>query len=254
MRKIMSNIPIKTPEEIEIMRKGGAILKETLDEMAKAVRPGISTYELDQLAEKIIRDHMGATPAFKGYRGFPATLCTSVNEEVVHGIPKKSVILREGDIIGVDCGVLYGGFYTDACRTFMIGDTAPEVRHFVESTKSALNKAVRVVRPGAHIGDISHVIQKTLENEGFAPVIECTGHGVGRNLHEPPDILNAGKKNTGPLIEAGMVLAIEPISSMGTGQVLTGDDNWTIITADRSLSAHFEHTVLVTEKGYEIIV
>ena len=250
---VMSSIPIKTPEEINIMRHGAAILKKVLDEIAKVVRSGVSTYELDQIAEGIIRDE-GAVPAFKGYNGFPATLCTSINEEVVHGIPKRNIILQEGDIIGVDCGVLYQGLYTDACRTFMIGQVAPAVEKLVRATKKALDKSVKQVRPGNHIGDISAVIQETLENEGYSPVVECTGHGVGRKLHEPPEILNAGFKNTGPKIQAGMVFAIEPISSMGTGQIITAEDRWTVITAERSLSAHFEHTVLVTEKGYEILV
>jgi methionyl aminopeptidase len=248
-----SNIPIKTPEEIEIMKKGGAILKKVLDEIGKSVRSGISTYELDKIAEEIIRDH-GASPAFKGYKGFPATLCVSINEEVVHGIPKRDRVLQEGDIIGIDCGVLYQGLYTDACLTFMIGQAAPEVQNFVKTTKKALDKSIKQVRPGNHIGDISAVIQKTLECEKYSPVVECTGHGVGRNLHEPPEILNIGHKNTGPKIKTGMVFAIEPISAMGAGQVMTAEDNWTVITADRSLSAHFEHTVVVTEKGCEVIV
>lgn len=248
-----NNIPIKTPREIELMKKGGAILKKVLDEMEKAVCSGISDFELDQLAEEIIRSHHGASPAFKGYRGFPATLCTSINEEVVHGIPKRNRILQEGDIIGVDCGVLYHGLYTDACRTFMIGNVASRVRNFVETTKKALDLAVKQVCPGGHIGDISAVIQKTIESGGYSPVVECTGHGVGRNLHEPPEILNVGKKGTGPKMEAGMVFAIEPISVMGSGQVVTSDDRWTVISADRTLSSHFEHTVLVTKKGYEVI-
>lgn len=248
-----NNIPIKTQEEIGLIRESGAILKKVLDEMEKIVRPGISTYELDEIAESIIRDY-NAIPAFKGYSGFPATLCTSINEEVVHGIPKRNVILQEGDIIGVDCGVLYKGLYTDACRTFMIGQVAPEVQHLVHTTKKALDESIKQIRPGNHIGDISAVIQKTLMNQGYNPVVECTGHGVGRKLHEPPEILNAGYKNTGPKIEAGMVFAIEPISSMGTGQIITADDNWTIITADRALSAHFEHTVIVTERGHEVVV
>jgi methionyl aminopeptidase len=250
----MSNIPIKTPEEIEIMRQGGAVLKEVFEKIAPMVKAGISTWELDQFAENVIRSTPGATPGFKGYRGFPATLCTSVNEEVVHSIPKKNVILQDGDIIGVDCGVIYKGFYTDACRTYMVGNVAPEVFDFVNVTQQTLVKALKAVRAGGHIGDISAAIQKNLEEHGYSPVIECTGHGVGRQLHEPPEILNVGKKKTGPVMEAGMVLAIEPISTMGSGKIMTADDDWTIITADRSLSAHFEHTVLVTEKGYEIIV
>ena len=250
----MSNIPIKTPEEIEIMRQGGAVLKEVFEKIAPMVKAGVSTWELDQFAEQVIRSNPGATPGFKGDRGFPATLCTSVNDEVVHGIPKKNVILQDGDIIGVDCGVIYKGFYTDACRTYMVGNVAPAVVDFVNVTKQTLEKAIKAVRAGGYIGDISAAIQKNLEEHGYSPVIECTGHGVGRQLHEPPEILNVGKKKTGPIMEAGMVLAIEPISTMGSGEIITADDDWTITTADRSLSAHFEHTVLVTGKGCKIIV
>jgi methionyl aminopeptidase len=229
-------------------------LKEVLDKMEEMVVPGISTYDLDQVAEQIIHSYSGAVPAFKGYHGFPATLCTAINEEVVHGIPSKDRVLQGGDIIGVDCGVLFGGFYTDACRTFLVGEVSHDVQHFVKTTKNALKAAVKAVAPGAHVGDISAVIQKTLEQHDYAPVIECTGHGVGRDLHEPPEILNAGLKHTGPVLSSGMVLAIEPIAVMGLGTVITADDNWTIISSDHSLSAHFEHTVLVTEKGSEIIV
>lgn len=249
-----SDIPIKTLEELQAIREGGAILKEALKRMEQEVRPGISTYELDRIAEEVIRAHEGAVPGFKGYRGFPATLCVSLNNEVVHGIPNENMVLMEGDIIGVDCGVIYKGLYTDACRTFMVGEVDPEVRHFVKITKKALSEAVKQVKPGNHIGDISAAIQKTIETQGYSAVVECTGHGVGKNLHEPPEILNVGQKGAGAEIKAGMVFAIEPISTMGGGDVVTADDDWTIVTADGSLSAHFEHTVIVTENGHEIVV
>ncbi len=250
---MFSAIPIKTPEEIKMMRLGGIILTKTLDLMEKSVRPGISTLELDEIAEDFIRSHAGATPGFKGYRGFPASICASINSECVHGIPDDTIILKEGDVIGIDCGVKYNGLYTDACRTFIIGDVSYEEKHLVKTTKDALNKAVKVIRPGGHIGDISATIQEILERQGFSPVIDCTGHGVGRDLHEPPEILNAGEKNTGPVMKTGMVLAIEPISSMGNGQIITADDKWTVITEDNTLSAHFEQTVAVTENSHEII-
>jgi methionyl aminopeptidase len=246
-------IPIKTPEQIESMREAGIILRNTLEIVSKAVKPGISTFELDLIAEDFIISHKGAKPAFKGYRGFPATLCTSVNEQVVHGIPSKDVILSDGDIVGLDCGVYYDGLYTDACLTVLVGNVDPEVQHFVKITKKALNQAIKQVKPGNHIGDISAIIQKTLEDQGYLPVIECTGHGVGVDLHEPPEILNAGKKSTGPVMKEGMVLAIEPISAMGSNSIITLNDGWTIVTEDGGLSAHFEHTVLVTEKGCEIL-
>ena len=247
------SIPIKTPAEIEKMRQGGIILRKVLDELEKMVCPGISTFELDKTAEKIIHSFKGASPGFKGYRGYPASLCTSINAEVVHSIPHKKHILKEGDIIGIDCGIYYQGLYTDACRTVLVGKVSPEVQYFTKTTKKALKKAIKAVRPGGYIGDISAIIQKTIENQGYSPVIECTGHGIGHNLHEPPEILNAGRKNTGPIMQPGMILAIEPIANMGDGAVKTAKDNWTIITSDGSLSAHFEHTVLVTEEGYEIL-
>ena len=246
-------IPIKTPEQIRSMQKGGAILRKTLDLVSTAVKPGISTLELDQIAEDFIISNNGAKPGFKGYRGFPATLCTSVNEQVVHGIPSSDVILKDGDIVGIDCGVIYRGLYTDACVTVMVGEMDPKVRHFVKITKKTLLQALKQVRPNGHIGDISAIIQKELETQGYSPVIECTGHGVGKGLHEPPEILNTGKKGTGPVMKAGMTLAIEPISAMDSGDVITADDGWTVITADGSLSAHFEHTVLVTDEGFEIL-
>jgi methionyl aminopeptidase len=249
----MTPIPIKTPEQIESMRQAGKVLSETLQLVASAVRPGVSTWELDQIAERNIVSHPGCKPAFKGYEGFPATLCTSVNQEVVHGIPSRDSILKEGDIVGVDCGVLFHGLYTDACLTVIAGEAEPEVRHFVKTTKQALDKAVKLVQPGIRIGDLSAAIQKTLEDQGYSPVVVCTGHGVGVDLHEPPEILNAGRKGTGPVVKAGMVLAIEPISSLGSGDVFTRGDGWTIETSDQSLSAHFEHTVLVTETGHEIL-
>lgn len=246
-------IPIKTPEEIAIMRYAGQVLRATLDLMEKSVRPGISTLELDRIAEDFIRSHPGCTPAFKGYRGFPGTLCASVNEEVVHGIPDADCVLQDGDIVGLDIGVMHQKFYTDACRTYFVGSVDPAVRHFVKTTKEALSRSIKVVREGAHVGDISAVIQKTLTDQGYSPVIDCTGHGVGKNLHEPPEILNAGRRGTGPRLLAGMVLAIEPIATMGDPAVATCKDGWTIISCDGSLSAHFEHTVLVTKDGYEVL-
>ncbi len=250
---MFSDIPIKTAEEIELMRQGGRILADALNMLSEKVKPGMTTLDLDLLAEDFIRSHNGAEPGFKGYRGFPGTLCTSVNEEVVHGIPRKDVVLMEGDVVGLDCGVLFGGFYTDACVSVLIGQADPELNHFVKTTKKALQNALKQVREGAKVGDLSAVIQKTLEDQSYSPVIECTGHGVGKNLHEPPEILNAGHRGEGATLKAGMTLAIEPISAMGSGEVDTAKDGWTVITADGSLSAHFEHTILVTQSGFEIL-
>lgn len=235
------------------MRHAGKILTNTLDLLAKSVKVGISTKKLDEIAEKFIRSHKGCTPGFKGYRGFSGSVCTSINEEAVHGIPSLDRILQSGDIIGLDCGVYYKGLHTDACRTLIVGKASHEVKQLVKVTKEALRQGVKQVRPGGHIGDISAAIQGTLERFDFYPVIECTGHGVGHNLHEPPEIMNAGVKGTGPVMRPGMVLAIEPISAMNNGDIICSKDGWTLYTADRSLSAHFEETVLVTEKGHEIL-
>lgn len=247
------SIPIKTPEQIEAMRHAGAILTKTLDLIERSVKPGISTAELDKIAEDFINSHEGCSPGFKGYRGFTGSICTSVNEEVVHGIPRDDQRLEEGDIIGIDCGVYYKGLHTDACRTFLVGEVDPEVRHFVKITKKALINAVKLVRARVHVGDLSAAIQKTLEEQDYSPVEECTGHGVGENLHEPPEIMNVGQKGTGPVLKAGMMIAIEPIATMGKRQVYTAPDQWTVISADGSHSAHFEYTVLVTENGHEIV-
>lgn len=249
----MGAIIIKTPEEIEIMRYAGRVLTATLDRLAESIKVGISTKELDDIAERFISSHEGCLPGFKGYHGFPGSVCTSINEETVHGIPSANRILQDGDIIGLDCGVYYQGLHTDACRTFIVGQASPEVRQFVQVTQEALQQGVKKVLPGGHIGDISSVIQKTLERFGYQPVIECTGHGVGRDLHEAPEILNAGKMNTGPVMRPGMVLAIEPISAMGSGAIKQKADGWTLVTSDGSPSAHFEKTVLVTKKGHEVL-
>jgi len=249
----MGAIIIKKPDEIEAMRYAGKVLTAALDKLAESVKVGVSTKELDSIVEDFIRSHPGCTPGFKGYHGYPGSVCTSINEEVVHGIPSYDRILREGDIIGLDCGVYYKGLHTDACRTVIVGKVSHEIKQFVKVTKDALQKAVKQVRPGGHIGDISSVIQETLERFDYSPVIECTGHGVGRDLHEAPEILNAGIKGTGPVMKPGMVLAIEPISAMGSGDIESSKDGWTLFTADGSLSAHFEYTVLVTENGYEIL-
>lgn len=249
----MGDIIIKTPEEIEAMRHAGRILTETLDKLSEAAGEGVSTKELDRIAEEFIRSHEGCTPGFKGYHGFPGSLCTSINQETVHGIPSEERVLEKGDIIGLDCGVHYQGLHTDACRTVIIGEVPPEIRQFVQVTDNALTQGVKQVRPGGYIGDISAAIQQELEQFGYAPVIECTGHGVGRDLHEAPEILNAGQRGTGPVMKAGMVLAIEPISAMGSGKIRQAKDGWTLYTADGSLSAHFEKTVLVTGNGREIL-
>ncbi|MBI5411926.1 type I methionyl aminopeptidase [Candidatus Peregrinibacteria bacterium] len=247
----MTPIYIKTPEEIVLMRESGRILQKVLNATCARAKMGVTTRELDIFAESMIRD-LGGEPSFKGYHGYPAALCTSVNEQVVHAIP-SDYALKSGDIVGIDAGVYYRGFHTDACKTVIIGSAPPEVRFFVRVTKEALDQAIKQIKAGVAVGDISAAIQRVLERQGYSPVIECTGHGVGRQLHEEPDICNAGQRGTGPQLRAGMTIAIEPISAMGSGGIETLSDGWTIITRDRSLSAHFEHTVLVTETGAEIL-
>lgn len=234
------------------MRYAGQILTKTLDYLESQVKPGISTQELDDLAEAFIRQHEGCIPGFKGQYGFPGSVCFSINNEVVHGLPTERQ-LRDGDIIGMDCGVKFKDLHTDACRTVAVGEVDYDALHLMKITKKALKEAVKLVKPGNRIGDLSAVIQKTLEDQGYAPVLDCTGHGVGYELHEPPEIMNAGVKGTGPEMRPGMVLAIEPISTMGTGRVHTANDQWTVVSSDDTLSAHFEHTILVTEEGCEVL-
>lgn len=246
----MSKVPIKTADEIVKMRKSGKILQNVLNTLEKKIRAGMTTLELNTLAEELIYQS-NARPSFKGYQGFPTTLCVSVNEEVVHGIPSKRV-LQNGDIVGVDCGVCYQKLHTDSARTFIVGDVSEEVKYFVKTTKKALQKAISKVRDGARLGDISAMIQKTIEQRGFSVVRNCTGHGIGYKVHEPPEILNYGKKGTGLKLKTGMVLAIEPISVMGeNANNYDAEDGWTVKA--ENLSAHFEHTVLVTKNGHEIL-
>jgi len=242
----------KTMEEITIMREAGKMLGEVLADLADLVEVGITTKELDVRAEKKIRS-FGAIPTFKGYGGFPATLCTSINEEVVHGIPSKKRRLKDGDIIGIDCGVTYMGFVSDSAITVMVGDVAPNVKNLVNTTKKSLNAAINTARVGHYLGDIGYAVQSTVEAEGFSVVRDLTGHGVGRALHEDPQVLNYGKKGTGLAIQAGLTIAIEPMINMGTWEVKTLKDGWTVVTADGKPSAHFEHTIAIHRHGAEIL-
>ena len=252
-------IIIKTQEEITIMKEGGKILAGILDEVSKAVIPGISTLELDELAERLIRE-AGGDPAFLNYsvegeedNPYPATLCTSVNSEVVHGIPSKNEILKEGDIIGLDIGMFYKGLCTDTAITVGVGKISEDVQKLMDVTLRALKKGISQIKSGAHRGDIGSVIQQYVEGEGFSIVKQLVGHGVGKEVHEEPRVPNYGEFGTGIKLEEGMTLAIEPMVNVGEDLVQTDDDQWTIITNDKSLSAHFEHTVVVTKKGCTII-
>lgn len=248
----MPDFQIFTEQEIESLKKGGKILRECLELVSAQVQEGISTQELDRMAEEHIRSHEGAVPGFKGYKGYPATLCASVNEQCVHGIPSGRK-LSNGDIITVDCGVLLDGLYTDACVTVGVGQISQEAQNLLHITENALKDAVAVVREGASIGDISSTVQKTVENGGFSVVYALTGHGLGRTLHQFPDVPNYGKAGTGPILPAHTLIAIEPIVSMGNGEITEEGDGWTISTRNSELSAHFEHTILVQKDGCTVI-
>ena len=244
-------IPIKTGAELERIRVCGAVLRDVFTGLEKMIRPGATTGELDAAAEEMIRSRGGA-PAFKGYQGYPATICASINEQVVHGIP-GSRALREGDIVGIDMGVVLGGFYADATRTYAVGEVAEEARRLMQVTEEALDLGIEQARPGNRLSDISHAIQTHAESHGYSVVRALVGHGIGRRMHEEPQIPNFGPPGAGPELRAGMVLAIEPMVNVGTWEVLTLEDAWTFVTVDGKLSCHFEDTVAVAEDGPEIL-
>lgn len=226
-------------------------MAQALQRLKEAIRPGVTTGELDRLAEDFIRRH-GGMPAFKGYRGYPASLCVSVNEEVVHGIPGDRK-LREGDIVSLDLGVVMEGYYGDAAITVPVGEISEEARRLLKVTEEALYKGIEQARPGKRLSDISYAIQKHVEGAGFSVVRDFVGHGIGRELHEDPQVPNFGPPNQGPRLQPGMVLAIEPMVNTGTWKVRILENQWTVVTEDGGLSAHFEHTVAITEKGPEIL-
>jgi methionyl aminopeptidase len=245
-------IIIKTQAEIELMRKSGKILAEVLEQVCKLAKAGMSTFELDEFAEKFIIDH-DAQPSFKGYSGFPATLCTSINEEIVHGIPNKNRILKEGDLLTIDCGVTYKGMITDAARSIGIGVISKEKQRLINTANKALSKAIDAIKPNIHLGVISRTIEDVITKEGFKVISDLTGHGVGRSLHEDPIVLNYYDGKPGPLLKVGMTLAIEPIFSAGTREMIELSDKWTLITDDHSCAVQAENTILITEDGCEIL-
>jgi len=240
-------IILKTPEEVALMAKASRVVAEALEVLKQAVKPGITTDELDRLAEAEIRAR-GAKPAFKGYRNYPKTLCASVNEQVVHGIPSKRV-LKEGDIIGLDLGAIVEGFYGDSAVTVGVGQVDDKVARLVRVTEEALGLGIEQAVVGNRLSDISHAVQRHVEASGYAVVTEFVGHGIGRQLHEEPQVPNYGKPGQGPRLQHGMVLAIEPMVNMGGAAVRVLDDRWTAVTVDGSLSAHFEHTIAVQPDG-----
>jgi methionyl aminopeptidase len=244
-------IYLKTDEEIERMRASNLLVAKTLGELAKVVKPGITTLELDKLAETFIRDHKG-TPGFLNYQGFPNTLCTSVNEQVVHGIPNNTP-LQEGDVVSVDCGVLLDGYYGDSAYTFCIGEVEPGIKALLDTTKEALYKGIEMAVEGKRLGDIGFAIQNLSESRGYSVVREMVGHGIGKNLHEEPEVPNYGKRGNGVKLKSGMVIAIEPMINLGKRHIVQEKDGWTIRTSDKLVSAHFEHTVAIRKDQADVL-
>jgi len=242
---------LKTDEEIELLRESNMLVARTLAEVAKLIRPGVSTLELDKVAETFIRDNK-AVPGFLGYHGFPNTLCTSVNEQVVHGIPNKKP-LKEGDVVSVDCGTLLNGYYGDSAYTFCVGEVKPEVKALLEATKESLYKGIEKAVEGNRLGDVGFAIQNHVESRGYSVVREMVGHGVGKNLHEAPEVPNYGRRGNGVKLKSGMVIAIEPMINLGKRNIVQENDGWTIRTRDRSVSAHFEHTLAVRKGKADIL-
>lgn len=251
------SIFLKTEDEIDLMRKANQLVGATLAELGRHIRPGVTTLQLDQLAEEFIRDH-GAVPTFKGYPNpfgspFPASICTSVNEVVVHGIPSDKQVLREGDIISIDCGALLDGFNGDSCYTFCVGEVAPEVKRLLATTKESLYKGIGVAIAGRHVGDIGHAVQTYCESHGYGIVRELTGHGIGRDMHEEPQVPNYGSEGSGVMLKSSMCIAIEPMVTMGDRRVFLLPDKWGIITRDMKPAAHFEHTIVIRQGEAEIL-
>ena len=244
-------IPIKSPEEIKKIAEGGKILAKIMKELIKRIKTGITTLELNRVAETLIFKS-GGKPSFKGHEGFPATLCTSINEEIVHAVPSNRV-LKEGDIISLDLGVFYNGFHTDMAITIPIGKVAPEILRLIRVTKKALKRGIKKARPGNTFGDIGNTVQRYVESLGFNVVRELCGHGIGKELHEEPKILNYGKRHSGPEIKEGMIFCIEPMVTVGDWKIKKSKDGFGYETQDGSLSAHFEHTIAVTKSGTKIL-
>ena len=245
-------ISIKSAKQIEMMRKSAVITKGALELIEKNIRPGVSTAYLDKIAHEYILSQ-GGKPNFLNYSGFPASICTSVNDAVVHGIPSKREILKEGDIISIDMGTVLDGYHSDAARTFPVGKISPEAQKLIDVTKQSFFEGIKQLRHGAKIGDVSHAIQTYAESFGYGVVRDLVGHGIGRSLHEDPQVPNFGKPGRGVKLAKGMTLAIEPMINEGTYKVEVEDDDWTVVTADGKLSAHYENTVVITESGCEIL-
>lgn len=244
-------VKLKTEEEIAVIKEGSLILGKTQAEVAKILKPGITGMEIDKLVETFIRDHQ-AVPSFKNYRGFPFSICYSVNDAIVHGFPSDEP-LKDGDIVSVDCGVLYQGFHSDSAYTFAIGEISPKVTKLMKVTKECLYKGIEQATTGKRVGDIGYAVQHLAESNGFTVVRELVGHGLGRDLHEEPEVPNYGKRGNGPVLKANTVIAIEPMINLGKREVKTLKDGWTVVTRDGSPSAHYEHTIVVRNNKAEIL-
>lgn len=245
-------VTIKSPREIELMREAGRILAKTHEELAKNLRPGMSTWDIDHMGEEIIRSY-GCIPSFKNYNGYPASICVSVNDEVVHGIPHKEHFLDEGDIVSLDAGVIYKGYHSDAARTYGIGQIDNDAKKLIEVTRQSFFEGIKFAKAGNHLNDISAAIQKYAESFGFGVVRDLVGHGIGSHLHEDPEIPNFARKRKGILLQPGMTLAIEPMITEGSYEVVWLDDDWTVMTEDGGWAAHYENTILITENEPEIL-
>lgn len=245
-------VTIKSPREIELMREAGRILAKTHEELAKNLRPGMSTWDIDHMGEEIIRSY-GCIPSFKNYNGYPASICVSVNDEVVHGIPHKEHFLDEGDVVSLDAGVIYKGYHSDAARTYGIGEIDDDAKKLIEVTRQSFFEGIKFAKAGNHLNDISAAIQKYAESFGFGVVRDLVGHGIGSHLHEDPEIPNFARKRKGILLQPGMTLAIEPMITEGSYEVVWLDDDWTVMTEDGGWAAHYENTILITEGEPEIL-
>lgn len=245
-------IYLKTDEEIELMREANQLVGKTLAEVGKHVAPGISTLQLDKIAEEFIRDH-GAVPAFLGYGGFPNSICASVNEQVVHGIPSSTKTLQEGDIISVDCGTILNGYVGDSAYTFCVGEVDPKVKDLLKTTKESLYLGIQAAVEGKRIGDISNAVQTYCESHNYSVVRELVGHGIGKRMHEEPEVPNYGRRGCGPLLKSGMCICIEPMINLGSKNVVFERDGWTVRTKDRKCSAHFEHCIAIRPEGPQIL-
>lgn len=245
-------VTIKSPREIELMREAGRILAKTHEELAKNLRPGMSTWDIDHMGEEIIRSY-GCIPSFKNYNGYPASICVFVNDEVVHGIPHKEHFLDEGDIVSLDAGVIYKGYHSDAARTYGIGEIDDDAKKLIEVTRQSFFEGIKFAKAGNHLNDISAAIQKYAESFGFGVVRDLVGHGIGSHLHEDPEIPNFARKRKGILLQPGMTLAIEPMITEGSYEVVWLDDDWTVMTEDGGWAAHYENTILITEGEPEIL-